>query len=94
MSFEMPDYEIAIQDSISYLASNEAIRNIEANPYWPKWNSPWWHKSLLFEMDMTNRVPKKTPEKMLFEIKRTHLPFFFRESVLKNMPQLTHAFTG
>lgn len=73
------DHESAVQESISYLSSDGAIRDINANPYYPKWNSPWWHMSVLFEMDMANRIPKRAAEKLLSEVKRTHLPYFFRE---------------
>lgn len=35
--------------------------------------------SVLFEMGMAHRIPKVAVQKMLSEIKRTHLPYFFRE---------------
>jgi hypothetical protein len=73
------DHESAVQDSLSYLSSDEAIKDIDANPYWPKWNAPWWHMSVLFEMGMATRIPKRAAEKLLSEVKRTHLPYFFRE---------------
>ncbi len=73
------DHEAVVQDSVRYLASDEAIRSIDANPYWPKWNSPWWHMSVLFEMGLANLIPPGASEKMLSEVTGTHLPYFFRE---------------
>jgi hypothetical protein len=35
--------------------------------------------SVLFEMGLTDRIPQATAALMLSEIKRTHLPYFFRE---------------
>ena len=34
----------AIADSVAYLASDAAARSLDADTYWPKWHSPWWHK--------------------------------------------------
>jgi hypothetical protein len=72
-------YESAILNSIDYLSSPEALKSVDLNPYWPKWNSPWWHVSLLFEMGMADRIPGKLARHLLDEVKRTHLPYFFRE---------------
>ena len=72
-------HEAAVLESIDYLKSDKAIQSIEANPYWPKWNSPWWHMSVLWEMGLADRIPKATAQKMLSEVKRTHLPYFFRD---------------
>lgn len=74
-----PNHQSAVRQSILYLTSDEAIQSIVTNPYWPKWNSPWWHMSVLFEMGVADQIPKIAAEKMLFEVKRTHLPYFFRE---------------
>ena len=52
--------EAAIKSSIQYLNSKEAADSIRQNPYWPKWNSPWWHMSLLFEMKRADQIPKHT----------------------------------
>lgn len=69
----------AIQDSVLYLSSRAALESIGSNPYWPKWDSPWWHMALLHEMGKADLIPKETARKMLSEVKRTHLPYFFRE---------------
>jgi hypothetical protein len=46
-----------IEDSVAFLQSEAALRSIALDPYWPKWNSPWWHALLLFELGEGARVP-------------------------------------
>jgi hypothetical protein len=41
-----------VKSSSDYLQSDEALESIEKDPYWPKWNSPWWHMLLLHEIDL------------------------------------------
>ena len=55
----------AIQDSIRYLASDEAMRSLESDTYWPKWHSPWWHMTTLHEMGLADLIPKATVRKMV-----------------------------
>lgn len=76
--------ESAIQESIQYLSSDAAATSIRNNPYWPKWNSPWWNMSVLFEMGLADKIPKRAASLMLSEIKHTHLPYFFREEAPAN----------
>jgi len=40
-----------VKKSRSYLSTLPALQSIERDPYWPKWDSPWWHMVLLHEMD-------------------------------------------
>lgn len=56
-----PDRAIAdgIASSVAYLASDAAQRSIEADVYWPKWDSPWWHMLLLFELGEARRIPER-----------------------------------
>ena len=51
-------FESEIDQSIAYLRSAAAYRSLEADAYWPKWNSPWWHMLLLHEMGETQRIPE------------------------------------
>lgn len=55
---DAPNVKASMQSSIEYLNSQEAVQSLEADPYWPKWNSPWWHMTLLFEMGQTNLIPQ------------------------------------
>ena len=64
---DVPEPEIApsaaiadgIADSVRYLASDAALQSLEADVYWPKWNSPWWHMLLLHELGETRRIPER-----------------------------------
>lgn len=51
------DYAENLQKSVAYLQSDEAVRSLRADPYWPKWNSTWWHMLLLHEMGATELIP-------------------------------------
>jgi len=51
--------ESAIAGSVDYLGSDAAIRSLEADVYWPKWDSPWWHMLLLHELGEAHRIPDR-----------------------------------
>lgn len=68
--------EKMIQKTLLYLASPEALDSIEQDPYWPKWNSPWWHMSLLHELELAKKIPQVTLNKMVAKLKKHYLPFF------------------
>ena len=46
-----------IEQSLRYLRSNLALKALKEDPYWPKWDSPWWHMLLLHEMGMAREIP-------------------------------------
>lgn len=48
-----------ILESVSYLDSDQAVDSLYADPYWPKWDSPWWHMTLLFEMGLAEKIPDR-----------------------------------
>ncbi|MBK7889336.1 MAG: hypothetical protein IPJ84_00345 [Bdellovibrionales bacterium] len=66
----------ALQESKTYLASTEAMASITRDPYWPKWDSPWWHMMLLFELGLAHEIPKSAVEKMVATLKTHYLPIF------------------
>lgn len=66
-----------LEESIRYLASNEAMQSLKVNTYWPKWNSPWWHITLLWEMGQGHLIPKQAINLLLQEVKLHCLPHFF-----------------
>jgi hypothetical protein len=66
----------ALQKSKSHLSSNEALRSLERDPYWPKWNSPWWHMLLWFELGFAQDIPKPSLDKMVEVLKKQYLPIF------------------
>src|SRR5262249_27154185 len=55
----------AIADSVRYLGSDAALRSIEADTYWPKWDSPWWHMLLLWELGEAPRIPARAVRAMV-----------------------------
>ncbi len=59
-----PALESALAASVAYLASDEALRDIARDPYWPKWTSPWWHMLLLHELGLAARIPARAAERM------------------------------
>jgi len=59
VSIPLYEKEIApqITASIDYLRSPLAWASIRKDPYWPKWNSPWWHIQILHEMGLHDQIP-------------------------------------
>jgi hypothetical protein len=70
------NYEAEIQNSIEYLSSNLALKTVDADAYWPKWNAPWWHMLLLHEMGETKRIPHKMIERYISSLNRIPLKIF------------------
>ncbi len=55
---EITDFKTgAAEKLIAYLVSDRALQSIEQDPYWPKWDSPWWHMTLLWELGLVKRIP-------------------------------------
>lgn len=54
-----------IEASVGYLGSDAALDSIADDTYWPKWNSPWWHMLLLFELGEAARIPERTVTRMI-----------------------------
>ena len=52
------NYESDLQQSINYLQSDQALKDVTRDAYWPKWDSPWWHMLLLHEMRKTELIPE------------------------------------
>lgn len=69
-------YENEIQNSVAYLSSDDALRTIDADAYWPKWNSPWWHMLLLHEMGETKQIPKPMIDRYIASLNRLPLKIF------------------
>ncbi len=72
----LKNYDIEIKESVKYLDSEEAFKSIEANAYWPKWNSPWWHMTLLNEMGLAGKIPERIIQKMTSKLKASPLTVF------------------
>ncbi len=62
--------------STAYLASNKAKDSLALDPYWPKWDSPWWHMTLLWELGRADAIPKEAAEAMFAAIEGKYIRFF------------------
>jgi hypothetical protein len=47
-----------IETSLAYLRSDAALQSLAEDVYQPKWDSPWWHALLLFELGAAERIPR------------------------------------
>lgn len=66
----IPDVEVparlaGLDASIAYLASDDAIATIAEDSYWPKWDGPWWHMVLLWELGLARRIPERAVRAMV-----------------------------
>jgi len=48
--------------SLAYLESDAAMESLAKDLYTPKWDSPWWHMLLLFELGEVDRIPRRVVE--------------------------------
>lgn len=62
---ESPRVDAAIADTVRYLGSDEALRSIEVDTYWPKWDSPWWHMVVMWELGLARRIPERVVRAMI-----------------------------
>ncbi|MEK6772946.1 MAG: hypothetical protein AABY64_03305 [Bdellovibrionota bacterium] len=70
------NYESEIQKSVQYLSSEQALHTVDADAYWPKWDSPWWHMLLLHEMGEAKQIPKTMIERYIASLNRIPLKVF------------------
>lgn len=63
-------------NTVNYLESEDALSSIDRDPYWPKWDSPWWHMSVLFEMGLSELIPEKVIDRMILRMNERYLKFF------------------
>src|SRR5205085_7692325 len=50
--------------------------SLEADIYWPKWDSPWWHMLLLWELGEARRIPERSVRAMVAGLDRFPLKIF------------------
>jgi hypothetical protein len=65
-----------IETSVRYLASDAARRSIDQDLYWPKWDSPWWHMVMLFELGEARRIPAAIAEQMVGALRALPIQVF------------------
>lgn len=69
-------FDSDLQTATTYLNSQEAIRTLEKNVYWPKWNSPWWYMLLLHEMGATKQISAEVIKTFISTLNKTPLKIF------------------
>lgn len=65
-----------IAASTAYLGSAKARESLARDPYWPKWDSPWWHMTLLHELDRADAIPLEAAEAMFAAIEAKYPRWF------------------
>ncbi|QSQ26758.1 hypothetical protein JY651_18320 [Pyxidicoccus parkwayensis] len=65
-----------VEHSLAYLGSEVALASLAQDPYWPKWDSPWWHLLLLHERGASERIPGAAAEALVAAISRLPLKIF------------------
>lgn len=71
-----PDLENNLSDLTMDLTPENSLQSIQRDPYWPKWDSPWWKMVLFMEMGEVSRVPHETARLMLQKINSQNLHIF------------------
>ncbi len=61
---------------LDYLATPAAAASLHRDPYWPKWDSPWWHMLLLHEMGMADRIPQPAIQALVEALDRIPVKIF------------------
>lgn len=60
-------------ETLRFLESGEALAQIAADPYWPKWEGPWWRMGLLWEMGRAKEIPPAAVRAMIAAINDHYL---------------------
>jgi hypothetical protein len=66
----------AIASCVEYLGSDAAMRSIDSDAYWPKWDSPWWHMMLLWELGEERRIPERAVAKLVSALQGLRVKIF------------------
>lgn len=76
-----PAIEDGIATASAYLASDAAIAALTCEPYWPKWDGPWWQMVLLWELGEAAQIPRRAVRAMVASLNALPLHSFpIRES--------------
>lgn len=71
-----------IDDSVNFLSSQPGLDSLRTDPYWPKWNGPWWHMQCLFELGEAMRIPPSALNTLIVSMEH-RFPKFFPLSALE-----------
>jgi hypothetical protein len=53
------ELERRIEATLAWLDSDDALRFVHDDPYWPKWYGPWWAMLALHELGQSDRIPQR-----------------------------------
>lgn len=67
--------EALVASTVAAMETAPALASVARDPYWPKWDTPWWQMALLDEAGLTDRVPLPVAEALLASAKR-YIDFF------------------
>ncbi|HEY4181274.1 MAG TPA: hypothetical protein VGM90_30725 [Kofleriaceae bacterium] len=59
------DTKRLVEQDVAYLGSDEALALIARDPYWPKWDAPYWSMVLLWELGEAARIPQRAVDAMI-----------------------------
>lgn len=76
---EPPATSAAIDATAAWLASDQARAMVAVDPYWPKWDGPWWAMVALFELGAADRIPATTVSAMVAALDRLLHTFPLRD---------------
>lgn len=64
------------QDLGTALETDESINSIKLDPYWPKWDSPWWKAVLLLECGQAELIPRRFINTLIVAVDAHYLHTF------------------
>lgn len=66
----------AVEETVAALASERARASLKLDPYWPKWDTPWWRIALLDELGLAARVPAPATQAFLEAVQTAYIHEF------------------
>ena len=73
----LPDgLEGPITRALDWLNSDAALSSFTRDPYWPKWETPWWTVCILDELGLAHRIPRPALQQMVTVASTHYLPHF------------------
>lgn len=70
------ELEAAVRDSVEALRAPAARAALAVDPYWPKWDGPWWRATLLWEVGRADAIPPDFAEALCAAVDRHYLHDF------------------
>lgn len=78
----------AVQATLDDLGSPGALASVARDPYWPKWDSPWWHMALLHELGLSPLIPAALAQAMAAALQGTYTRPSPHSSMVSTLPPL------